>query len=215
MEIMRRVNWNRTAQVVEQEVPEPAPVTPSPAPVIQTAPTPKVMDRSGSVTQTATAVQPKPKITRNRTGNGHKSEMVRKLNDSERNWLRSAFLRKNGQIEEDDCVTFKGQMISDCIAIFQITGFISYLHRDVAQGRTLVGDLQSYLNWMRDKYGALWAQYNNPRFTAMRTYNQATRRTGRPLQAIPISSVPIQPQFSTTPNFKAFPRRGAYARTGN
>lgn len=205
MEIMRRVNWNRAAQIIEEEK-VPA--------VVQTVPT-MVIDTQLDFTppETATAIQ--PRITRNRTGNGHKSEMVRKLNDSERNWLRAAFLRKNGQIEEDDCVTFKGQMISDCIAIFQITGFISYLHRDVAQGRTIVRNLPAYLNWMQTKYGTLWAQYNNPRFTAMRNQNQAARNQGRPLQAVPISSVPIQPQFSTTPNFVAFSRRrSTYARTG-
>jgi hypothetical protein len=198
MEILRRVNWNRKAQAV------------------QTAPEhPVHRSRPGlaEVSPQAIAVQVKPKITRNRTGNGHKSTMVRKLNDQERNFFRSSFLRKNGEIEEDDCVAMKAGVANE-VAIFQVTGFISYLHRDVALGRTQVRDLPAYKEWMRTKYGALWAQFNNPRFTEVRHRNAAARALGQPMVNIPLQEIPIRKQFSTTPNFKAFPRRGAYARTG-
>jgi hypothetical protein len=198
MEIIRRVNWNRAEQIIETEAPvAPAPVQRA---VVESPP------------QTAMAVQVK---RRNRQGNGHRSEMVRKLNDGERDWLRAAFLRKNGQIEEDDCVTFKGQMISDVIAIFQITGFISVLHRYVALGRMEVRDLPAYLNWMQSKYGGLWSQWNNTRFVTVRAQNLQARQNGQPAQAsIPYEEVPIQGQFSTTPSFKAFAKRGTFHRVG-
>jgi hypothetical protein len=198
--IDRKINWDRKAQVIELSKPEIISST-NIAPVI-----------INTVQSGAIAVQAKPRITRNRTGKGHKSEMIRKLHDSERDCIRRTFLIKNGQIEEDDCVRIKPYMGND-VAIFQVTGFVSYLHRDVALGRTQVRDLPAYKEWMRTKYSGLFVQYNNPRFTEARHINVAARAQGLNTLSIPISE-PIQNQFSTTPSFKAFPRRGTYARTG-
>jgi hypothetical protein len=146
--------------------------------------------------------------------------MVRKITESERTWLKERFLRKNGQIEDDDCVTFKSQMVSETIAIFQITGYISVLHRYVALGRLELRNLGAYVSWMerkyRDKAGqSIWTQYNNARFVTIRTTNQQARQLGRPAEAtIPIEEVPIQtmegPVIYATPVFKTMPRRAAY-----
>lgn len=193
---MRKINWNPNEQIVEPEAPAPA----SPPPV-----------RAVVQTPTRTAVVQ----TRVRNGNGHRSEMVRKLNDSERAWLKNKFLQKNGQIANDDCVAFKGQIISDTIAIFQITGYISVLHRYVAMGRLELRDLPEYLRWMHEKYRGLWVQYNNQRFTEVRRVNQAARAAGQaPAVTIPIEEVPIETTagpLSTTPSFKAFGKRRSYA----
>jgi len=191
----RVVNWDANEAVFEEE-PVVTPVLPSLV-----------------ISQTSTkslVIQPKPG-----NKNGHRSEMVRKLNDGERAWLKNKFIQKNGQIANDDCVAFKGQMISDVIAIFQITGYISVLHRYVALGRLELRDLSAYLNWMEYKYQGLWSQYNNKRFTAVRIVNTASRVNGQqPTANIPIEEVPIQTSagvLSITPTFKAFPRRRAYA----
>jgi hypothetical protein len=76
---------------------------------------------------------------RNRVGNGHKKEKVRNLFNHERDYLRSAFLLRGGMLNEDDCLGLKANMAAE-VAIFQITGFISYLHREVAQGKIHLND---------------------------------------------------------------------------
>jgi hypothetical protein len=194
---MRKINWNPQEQIIEMEHIAPSP---TPEPLIH------------SIVETV-PVQG-PIRTRIRNGNGHRSGMVRKLNDSERAWLKTKFLQKNGRIANDDCVTFKGQIISDCIAIFQITGYISVLHRYVAMGRLELRDLSGYLNWMHEKYQGLWTQYNNPRFTTARMANRDAVYEGRaPTATIPIEEVPIMTTagpLSTMPNFKAFPKRRSY-----
>lgn len=185
---MRKINWNPNEQIIEPEAHAPASPPPVRA-VVQTTPT------------QSTVIQTRVRV---RNGNGHRSEMVRKLNDSERAWLKNRFLQKNGQIANDDCVAFKGQIISESIAIFQITGYISVLHRYVAMGRLELRDLTAYLGWMHEKYHGLWVQYNNQRFTAVRRANQAARSRE---QAPPeITAGPL----STTPSFKAFGKRRAY-----
>ena len=192
----RVVNWDANEAILEEE-PVATPV-PSPTLVIPQTPT------------RSRVIAPKPE---NR--NGHRSEMVRKLNDGERAWLKNRFLQKNGQIANDDCVAFKGQMISDVIAIFQITGYISVLHRYVAMGRLELRDLSAYLNWMEYKYQGLWSQYNNERFTTIRRTNTIARVQGRqPTATIPIEEVPIQtsagPVIYAEPVFKTMSHRAAY-----
>jgi hypothetical protein len=107
-----------------------------------------------------------------RFGNGHVSAKIRDLYDSERSKiLRELFLPKNGQIENDDCVCFKPCLDSE-VSIFQITGFVSVLHTEVAEGILQIRDLASYEKWMSNKYGGmLWARYNNPRFVMARQMN--------------------------------------------
>lgn len=146
----------------------PAPVQTPPAPT-QTAPAPQ------TVPSTGISVAGRPSGPRN--GNGHKSEKTRDLHDRERDGMRNWFISKNGQIADDDCVEFKNGMAAD-VAIFQVTGFISYLHRDVACGRTQLSDLAAYEKWMHDKYGKLWAQYNDPKYVQSRQQNQAAIAAG-------------------------------------
>ena len=107
-----------------------------------------------------------------RFGNGHVSAKKRDLYDSERSKiLHELFLPKNGQIENDDCVCFKPSLDPE-VSIFQITGFVSVLHTEVAEGILQLRDLISYEKWMSNKYGGtLWARYNNPRFVAVRQMN--------------------------------------------
>jgi len=203
----RVVNWD----VGEPEiVSKPAPVIPAvvrPA-VPVTAETSSL--RLGQTDKNLVA-EPRQKITRNRTGNGHTSEFVRKLKDPERNFFRSAFMGKDGLIQEDDCnVLLSG--VDDEITIWQVTGFISYLHRQVAQGLIQLRNLPAYLEWMQTKYEGLWTQYNSNRFTSVRVVNEQSRRRGEPATvSIPIEEVPIRPAYAR-PNFKAFPRRGSYSR---
>jgi hypothetical protein len=151
--------------------------------------------------------------THNRTGNGHKVEKKRDLLDTERNFFRSTFIQKNGQIEDDFCVGLK-QLVDDDVAIFQITGFISYLHREVAQNHLELPDLQAYCNWMHARYADLWEQWNRPAFVNIRRVNAENRAAGRPLVSVSRESNPTVFIPARSPKFVAFQRRGTYARTG-
>jgi hypothetical protein len=119
-----------------------------------------------------------------RMGNGHKSEKKRDLRDSERNLIKNfLFIPKNGQIDNDDCVVFKNMIKDelDDIAIFQVTGFVSVLHTDVASGSLMVNDLVAYESRMRTKYGGtLWARYNLPLYVKTRAINASLISQGLP-----------------------------------
>lgn len=198
---MRKINFHPSQQIVEPVVIPPAPPIQTPIPITQTVQT--------SIQTRAVQVR-----TRTRVGNGHVSEMTRKITEPERVWLKNKFLMKNGQIENDDCVGFKAEM-SDTIAIFQITGYISVLHRYVALGRLQLQDLSQYLDWMHIKYKGLWNQYTSERFRTARATNERARQEGHaPVATIPIAEVPIQTMAGEviydTPEFVTVSRRASY-----
>jgi adenylylsulfate kinase-like enzyme len=155
--------------------PEPDP-EPEPEPVRQ----PDVIVQSNGSTL---AVEMKTKRMYKRNGNGHKSQKTRDLLDTEKNMLRyDLFLSNDGQIDEDDCVLFRrshDSLFAD-VGIFQITGFISVLHTQVAEGRLSLKDIQAYELWMRTKYGRLWARYNHPLYVKARANNAEMIAKGLP-----------------------------------
>jgi hypothetical protein len=174
-----------------------------------------------------------------RMGNGHKSEKKRDLRDSERNLIKNfLFIPKNGQIDNDDCVVFKNMIKDelDDIAIFQVTGFVSVLHTDVASGSLMVNDLVAYESWMRTKYGGtLWARYNLPLYVKTRAINATLISQGQApvtvkkvkaetmgIEATPMTMHEIameaiaeltttETKPSTTPKFTTFGSRKRYA----
>ena len=101
-----------------------------------------------------------------KSGNGHKSAKVRELEDSEKDLIRSVFTSLNGQITEDACKPILSKM-DPVISIFQVTGFVSYLHRKVAEGVVILRDLSAYLEFLKQHRG-LWATYNSPKYEALR-----------------------------------------------
>jgi hypothetical protein len=131
-----------------------------------------------------------------RVGNGHKSVKVRNLIDTERYVLRNElFIPKNGQIEDDDCVDFKQLRKWDDVGIFQITGFISVLHTDVASGLLQVDNLIAYEQWMRTKYGGtLWARYNLQLYNKTRAINASLISQGLP----PVTAKKVKADDPTT-----------------
>jgi len=116
-----------------------------------------------SSTDSSTSTERKP-----RNGNGHKSEKIRDLSDDERDILKSQFLSANGCFGYRECTQKLKPLMGLDIAIFQVTGFISYLHRAVASGEILLGDLAGYLQFLRDKYPDLAKQYSSEKYTKIR-----------------------------------------------
>ena len=150
-----------------------------------------------------------------RNGNGHKKVMTRKMTDTERNSLRTKFLQKNGQFKEDDCVRFKQTYVSDSmneVGIFQVTGFVSYLHREVACGRIQVHDPKAYLDWMKEKYAGLENFYHNPNVAQVRAQNHRLIEQGKtPNVRIKMewikSSNPVVTVSGGSPQFASFKSR--------
>lgn len=139
----------------------------SAAPIIKpvVVETPKPVE----VTEPVIVEASKPVDPRIPTGskNGHKVEKVRDLLDSERDCLRGEFIRKNGITNEDDCVSIKEDRMGPEVAIFQVTGFFTYLHAEVAKGKIVLRDMSAYLNHLMSMR-ALYARYNSPKYVAMR-----------------------------------------------
>ncbi len=82
--------------------------------------------------------------------NGHKIEKKRSLEDWEKDLMRQEFIALNGEIHEDACLEIKDKLSSKT-AIFQVTGFISLLHKYVKKGEIELRDMESYYEFQRQK----------------------------------------------------------------
>jgi len=146
-----------------------------------TSPPPKAASGSGVTTDNSDPSVPGA-ISRARNGNGHAANKVRDLEDSERDTIRTEFTTLNGQIAEDACLPIL-EMLANEITIFQVTGFVSYLHREISCGRLMmVADMASYEAWMK-KQRKLCEQYEKnkiKRQTAQAMNNQTTTTTPPP-----------------------------------
>lgn len=200
----RKVLWDPTEQINEEgPVSNQAPLAPPEIPIPVSPPIQTIVpDVQGK------AVVIEPKTTRaykQREGNGHKAQKVRNLINPERDRMREFFISHNGEINDDDCVKNKTFFVASDITIFQVTGFISVLHNDVAEGQIQLKDLPSYEAWMRTKYGGLWARYNNPMYVTVRNANKAMVAMGqKPTHYIPKEK---KVKVWTTPKFSPLPRK--------
>ena len=124
-----------------------------------------------TVSQTATAPPPSTGGTSPRNGNGHVANIKRKLNDTEKDEIRADFLRLNGEYEDSkkSCTVLLPHMGSE-ITVWQITGFVSFLHREIASNNFSVPDMDSYMKFL-ENHKKLWAQYNSPKYKNLRAGN--------------------------------------------
>jgi hypothetical protein len=111
-----------------------------------------------------------------RSGNGHKIAKVRGLDDDEKNHIRRFFQAVNGEIRPDACVALRNAMPTKAeISIFQVTGFVTYMHGEVMAGLATVRNLPRYLAYLQS-HRAMWAKYNSPKYAAMRLQNHCTEQ---------------------------------------
>ena len=80
------------------------------------------------------------------SGNGHKSEKVNALEEWEKDLIRSEFIKLNGEILRDTCLDIKKKLNKDT-AIFQVTGFVSLLHKYALKGEINLPCLDRYYNF--------------------------------------------------------------------
>lgn len=142
------------------------------------------------VAQTAPVVSPGTVVSGPRNGNGHKAEMKRKLNSDEKDIIRTEFTRLNGEFEDEkkSCTAMLTQMGTE-ITVFQVTGFVSYLHREIASGRWSVPDMDSYMAFL-ENHKKMWAQYNSPKYQNLRAQN-----TSAVAQTIQTPTPSVEPKF--------------------
>jgi hypothetical protein len=131
-----------------------------------------------------------PPILHSPKRNGHKSNKERELIEQERAYIKSIFMSLSGclnasskmcsflcnklnETKESIRLTQKIPGILADLSVFQVTGYVSVLHRHIAKG-TL--DLESsekrdrYLSWMQSRY-KLWARYNSEKYRHYREKN--------------------------------------------
>lgn len=101
-----------------------------------------------------------------RSGNGHKIAKIRSLYGNEKDTIKAEFLNMNGQIAEDACKLVHARLGNE-VSIFQVTGFVTYLHSMIAGGSLEVRDMASYLTFLQG-HRNLWAKWNSPKYQAMR-----------------------------------------------
>ena len=141
--------------------------------IINPVSTPKPETKPATVHQT---VNTKALTEVVRSGNGHKIAKVRSLNDDEKNHIRRYFQAVNGEIRPDSCVALRNAMPTKAeISIFQVTGFVTYLHGEVMAGLATVRNLPRYLAYLQS-HRAMWAKYNSPKYAAMRLKNHCTEQ---------------------------------------
>jgi hypothetical protein len=94
--------------------------------------------------------------------NGHyKAVTTRPLTDDERNLIKEKFLKWGGVIKEDATKRLKKD-IPD-VTIFQITGAINGLHRQVQKGFIQVKDPLRYQQVIQAKR-QMWATWKSPKY---------------------------------------------------
>lgn len=102
-----------------------------------------------------------------RSGNGHKKEKVRDLDEPEKHAILMWFVRLNGCIGKDACVSFKRDYLDPVVKIFQVTGYVTSLHGQVRRGQLVLSDMPTYETFLLS-HRNLWASYSSAKYVALR-----------------------------------------------
>lgn len=105
--------------------------------------------------------------TQTRSGNGHKKEKVRDLDEPEKHAILLWFVRLNGCIGKDACVSFKRDHFDSVVKIFQVTGYVTSLHGQVRRGQLVLSDMPTYETFLLS-HRNLWASYSSAKYVALR-----------------------------------------------
>jgi len=89
------------------------------------------------------------------SGNGHRFTAKRPLTEVERGFIRNWWLKRGGIVTTNNVVEFLHTRLKDDVGIFQVSGYISVLHRALARGELKIADVQAY-NKNRKSRGQSW-----------------------------------------------------------
>lgn len=125
-----------------------------------------------------------------RNGNGHQTKKVRDLKDSDRKIIDEEFQAVNGEFKDatKSATNNIHPKLPTEIAIWQVTGRISHLHREIAAGRLEVTDMDSYKTFL-EEHKKLWAQYNSPKYQKLRTQQTVNTTPTLSKKPFPVRSV--------------------------
>jgi hypothetical protein len=103
--------------------------------------------------------------TRHKPKNGHRKTLItRALTASEKELIKQKFVKWNGIVKEDASKILK-RAIPEA-SIFQITGVIVHLHRQVKIGVIQLRDPSEYHDTL-DARRRQWATWNSPKYQAL------------------------------------------------
>lgn len=137
--------------------PAPKTVDPETKPVTERTIQEPKLDGAHGLVPSAIAGKTTKDLVTPRSKNGHVAMKKRDLNDAEKDMIRSKFHELDGQIYDDACLPIQKQMDAD-VTIFQVVGFVSFLHGQVARGNIRLRDAGAY-ETMLMKHRAKYAAY--------------------------------------------------------
>ena len=142
------------------------------------APTPQVIQK-----QVATTTK-----TSNHAGVNFK----RSLTEQEEVTIKVEFLKLNGIFEPNkkDCTRIRN-LIGGAVTVFQVTGYVTRLHKEVMSGELIVPNRATYLASLRS-HRKHWLTYNGEKYNAMRAQVEATGRKPKFTVRVPGERSPIR-----------------------
>ena len=171
--IERRVHWNRAAYKATPVVPETKREVveakrPSPAP--QTRDSDKALNK-------------------------HEALYRRPLNPHEETIIKVEFLKLNGVFEplKKDCTRIKN-LLGDEVSVFQVSGYVTRLHKLAMSGELEMKDRRAYLATLRSHRNH-WLTYEGEKYDEMREAAKASARK-------PKFGVRVEPARDKAPRHK-------------
>lgn len=124
--------------------------------------------KKGFVSNSTTVIKKKESIMKNK--NHHPIAKVRPLTEAEIKKIRNRFIALDGVIPDDTWANLKKTM-SDDISVFQITGQVVGLHREVEQGTIVLRNKRAYTLSIKARRNK-WATYNSKKYRDFATPNR-------------------------------------------
>ena len=103
-------------------------------------------------------------------GNKHARNFQRKLTEHEEALIKRAFLKLNGIFDpnKQDCSRIRDTLPApDEISVFQVSGYVTKLHRAAASGELELKDRRAYLTAIR-AHRKHWLTYEGEKYDQMR-----------------------------------------------
>jgi len=156
--------------------------------------------KKGFVSNTVTEIKKKESIVKNK--NHHPIAKVRPLTEAEIKKIRNRFIELDGVIPDDTWANLKKTM-SENISVFQITGQVVGLHREVEQGTIVLKNKRAYTLSIKARRNK-WATYKSKK------YRDFAARTGARVKKVTAN---IAKRVKDTVAKKARPKSEAASTT--
>ena len=172
--IERRVHWNRAAY--------------------KAAPT-SVPEVKREVVEAKLAPRPAQTRDTDKALNKHEALYRRPLTPQEETVIKVEFLKLNGVFEplRKDCTRIKN-LLGDEVSVFQVSGYVTRLHKMAVAGDLEMRDRRAYLATLRS-HRKHWLTYEGEKYDEMREAAKATARQ-------PKFGIRVEPEREKAPRHK-------------